>query len=68
MNILSIDLGKYKSVFCMYQTTTNKHSFGTVKTVPQDMHDLFCEKDPDRVVFEIGTAAGWIVDVAGWCG
>ncbi len=36
MNILAIDLGKYKSVFCMYQTTTNKHSFGTVNTVPQD--------------------------------
>ena len=64
MNILAIDLGKYKSVFCMYETTTNKHGFGTVKTVPQQMHDLFSEKDPDRIVFEIGTAAGWITDIA----
>ena len=64
MNILAIDLGKYKSVFCMYQTTTNKHSFGTVNTGPQDIHDLFCDKYPDRIVFEIGTVAGWITDIA----
>ena len=49
MNILAIDLGKYKSVFCMYQTTTNKYSFGTVNTAPQDLHDLFCNKEPGRV-------------------
>jgi transposase len=63
MNILSIDLGKYKSVFCMYETTTNKHYFGTITTVPQEIHDLIVEKDPDRVVFEIGTPAGWITDI-----
>ena len=27
MNILSIDLGKYKSVFCMYETTTNNRYY-----------------------------------------
>jgi transposase len=64
MNILAIDLGKYKSVFCMYETVTNKHSFGIVKTNPQDVHDLITEKDPDRIVFEIGTQAGWIADIA----
>ena len=64
MNILSIDLGKYKSVFCMYDAVTNTHCFGVVKTAPQEMHDLIIEKDPDRVVFEIGTAAGWITDIA----
>jgi len=64
MNILAIDLGKYKSVFCMYETVTNNHKFGTVKTSPQDIHDLITEKNPDRIVFEIGTAAGWITDIA----
>jgi transposase len=63
MNILSIDLGKYKSVFCMYETTTNEHYFGTIKTIPQEIHDLVTGKDPDKVVFEIGTPAGWITDI-----
>ena len=48
----------------MYDMTTNTHNFGTVKTEPQQMHDLFTEKEPDRIVFEIGTAAGWITDIA----
>ena len=48
----------------MFQTVTNEHCFGTVKTVPQDIHDLIIEKNPDRVVFEIGTTAGWITDIA----
>ena len=47
MNILAIDLGKYKSVFCMYETTTNKHSFGNLKTTSQDIHDLIVSKSPD---------------------
>jgi transposase len=32
--------------------------------MPQDTHDLIVEKEPDRVVFEIGTSAGWITDIA----
>jgi transposase len=63
MNILSMDLGKYKSVFCMYDTNTKKCRFGTVRTTPQNMHDLIVANDPDRVVFEIGTPAGWITDL-----
>jgi hypothetical protein len=28
------------------------------------MHDMFIDKDPDRVAMEICTTAGWIVDIA----
>jgi len=48
----------------MYETTTNKHNFGNLKTTPQEVHDLIVSQSPFRVVFEIGTAAGWITDIA----
>jgi hypothetical protein len=53
MNILAMDLGKYKTVFCDYNTANAEHTFGTVKTTPQKIHDLIVEKEPDRVIMEI---------------
>ena len=50
MNILALDLGKYKTVFCEYNSEKGEHDFGKINTTPQDMHDTFAEKDPDRVV------------------
>lgn len=62
--ILAIDLGKFKSVACMYQTTTAQHTFETLATRPQAIHDLLAEQMPDRVVMEIGSQAGWVSDLA----
>ena len=62
--ILAIDLGKFKSVACDYDTATSEHHFTTIPTTPAVMHDLFAERAPDRVVIEIGSAAGWIKDLA----
>ena len=64
MNILAMDLGKNKTVFCEYDTNTNEHKFGKVKTSSTNIHDILVEKEPDRVVFEICSAAGWIYDIA----
>ena len=64
MNILALDLGKYNTVFCDYNSLTGEHHFGKVKTTPQAMHDLMVEKDPQKVVLEICHIAGWIVDMA----
>ena len=64
MNILALDLGKYKTVFCEYNSANSEHNFGKINTTPQDMHDMFVDKDPDRVVMEICSVAGWIVDIA----
>jgi transposase len=63
MRILAIDLGKFKSVACDYDTDTAQHTFTTVRTAPRILHDLFVERSPDRVVIEIGSAAGWIRDL-----
>ena len=63
MNILAMDLGKYKTVFCEYNSVDGKHTFGTVKTSPQEIHDLIVRTEPDRVVMEVCSIAGWIVDI-----
>ncbi len=62
--ILALDLGKFKSVACDYDAATAEHHFTTIPTSPATMHELFVERAPDRIVIEIGSAAGWIKDMA----
>ncbi len=38
-------------------------TFVKVKTTPQAIHDLIVQKEPERVVLEICSIAGWIVDI-----
>src|SRR5947208_16223694 len=63
MKILALDIGKYKSVGCDYEAETGRHSFATVATTPQALHDFLVEREPDRVVTEICSIAGWICDL-----
>jgi len=65
MNILALDLGKYKTVFCDYNSVNGEHEFGKVKTTPQTIHDLIVEKQPQTVVLEVCSIAGWVVDMPG---
>lgn len=62
--ILAIDLGKFSSVACDYDTATGTHTFTTLPTRPQDFHDLLAERSPDRLVIEVGSASGWVKDLA----
>ena len=64
MNILALDIGKYKTVFCDYISETGEHDFGKVKTKPQAIHDLIVDKEPETVVMEVSEIAGWVVDIA----
>ena len=64
MKILAMDLGKNKTVVCIYDQKSGKHRYQKVMTGPQQMHDLIVEHKPDRVVFEICSAAGWVFDIA----
>lgn len=64
MKIIAIDLGKFKSVACIYESTTGEHSFATVGTKPGEICGLLLEHRPERVVIEIGSAAGWVHDLA----
>jgi len=61
--ILAIDLGKYKSVACIYRGAQIEPTFRTVQTLPAAMHDLIVAVQPTRVVIEIGAAAGWVKDL-----
>jgi transposase len=63
MKILALDLGKFKSVACDYGTGTGRHSFATIPTNPQALHDLIVDREPDRVVLEICSIAGWVCDL-----
>lgn len=65
MKIIAMDLGKNKTVVCFYDAESGKHRYQTVKTCPQQIHDLLVEHRPGRVVFEICSAAGWVFDIAG---
>lgn len=63
MRILALDLGKYKTVACEYETETGAHRFVTILTNGKALHDLLVDCAPDRVVIEIGSIAGWVSDL-----
>ncbi len=48
MYILAVDLSKFKSVACDYDTETAEHRFTMLPTRPAAMHDLLVEREPDR--------------------
>jgi len=62
--ILAIDLGKFKSVACLYDAQSAQAVFQTLQTTPQTVHDLLVEIEPDRLVIEVCGIAGWIHDMA----
>lgn len=63
MNLLAIDLGKFKSVACLYHADDDT-TFRNIETRPQAIHDLLVEWSPDRLIIEVGTVSGWVHDVA----
>jgi transposase len=63
MRILALDLGKFKSVACEYEAESGRHRFATIPTNPKALHDLIVDREPDRVVIEICSIAGWVGDL-----
>lgn len=63
MKILALDLGKFKSVACVYETTSARHRFERTTTTAKALHDLLVEHEPERVVIEICSIAGWVSDL-----
>ena len=63
MRILALDLGKYKTVACEYEAESGRHSFATIPTTAKALHDLIVDREPDRVVIEICSIAGWVSDL-----
>ena len=46
--ILAIDLGKFKSVACIYQEQAGEAVFRALPTTPVALHDLFVEIAPEH--------------------
>jgi len=62
--ILALDLGKFKSVACVYEPVSGTHRFQTIATSPSAVHDLLVEAAPQRLVIEACSIAGWVADIA----
>lgn len=61
--ILAIDLGKFHSQACFYNTADGSHEFVKVASTPKAMHELLTRREVDRVVIEVGAQAGWVTDL-----
>ena len=64
MKILALDLGKSKTVACIFDSELGIHSFTKVSTRREELLRLLGRTPWDRVVMEIGPSAGWIHDLA----
>ena len=60
--ILAIDLGKYKSVACVYDPATAQGTFTTVRTTLEEIEQLLTRYRPAVVVIEACTVSGWVHD------
>ena len=63
--ILAIDLGKFKSCFCMLNTQTGEQTFSTEKSSREDFFHIFRKLQGGNsiVLFEAGSQAGWVSDM-----
>jgi hypothetical protein len=62
MMILSIDLGKFNSVCCLYDTKRRKHRFESIATRRSHVDHLLDNSKFDLVVMEACGPSGWISD------
>lgn len=61
--IFGLDLGKFKSVSCLYQPATQEARYDTIDTDPAILRGHLERLRPDLVVFETCTVAGWVADL-----
>ena len=67
MKILALDLGKFKTVACLYQQSPDQPhhwDFVTVDTLKEDIARLIYQGQADVLVFESCTTAGSRGDVS----
>lgn len=61
--IIGLDLGKFKSVACVYDSDTTAGRFATITTDPDGLREFLQDERPGLVVFETCTVAGWVADL-----
>ena len=64
MKILALDLGKFKTMCCFFDTKTRKHEFVTATTDRAFLTTVFKKHKIDLVVMEACGPSGWINDLA----
>ena len=62
-SILAIDLGKYKSVSCVYDQATGEVRFTTIDTSRAELRRLLDKEAAAVVVIEACLLAGWVHDL-----
>ena len=63
MMILSMDLGKFNTVCCLYDTENHKYRFETIATKRSHLDHLLDTQCADLIVMEACGPSGWISDV-----
>src|SRR5262245_576786 len=63
--ILALDLGKYKSVACVYDRGTAQAAFDAIATRKAELFRLLDRHRPALVVIEACALAGWVHDLCG---
>lgn len=63
MKILAIDLGKFKSVACLFDTETNQAQYETIVTQRGFFEDVLQRSQPQKVVIETCTNSNWVHDI-----
>jgi transposase len=63
MQILAIDLGKFKSVACLFDTDSQEAQYKTISTTDTAIEQLLHQTQPNKVVIETCTISGWVYDL-----
>lgn len=65
MKILALDIGKYNTMCCMYETTTQLSQFCVAETTSGSLRKILTDKysGAELVVMEACGPAGWIGDL-----
>lgn len=58
MKILAIDLGKFSSVACLFDSATNQSEFETIATKHWAFEQLLAKTQPEQVVIETSSISG----------
>ncbi|TWU22980.1 hypothetical protein Pla52o_25140 [Novipirellula galeiformis] len=64
MKILALDLGKFNSVACFFNSKTRKSKFLTTPTNRESIASIFKDAKADLIVMEACAPSGWINDLA----
>ena len=68
MLILALDLGKFNTMCCFFDSETRKHEFIVAETQREFLTKIFKLKQVDVVVMEACGPSGWICDLCGELG